>query len=385
MKILWVNPWFGNYRVPVYKYLKDYTSDNFYLIYGTYTLSDALCNKLYDTLGDKAIAIDNSKRLVIGNPSSDMANSCIRIPFTRGIYKAIKKISPDIIIVDGFFQWAPITMLYCKLHNIPLVIDYERTAHVERNSPRWRTLYRNMFGKLCSGFVVNGQLTVEYLKSIGLGNKHVTTGAMSADSFGLKKAVNSISFSQKEELKSKLNIKNGITYIFVGQLVERKGIRQLLDAWIIHQKQHTQDNLLVLGDGVLKPELIKTIDIHNLNVHILGQIPYDEIAPYYAISDVMVMPTLEDNWCLVVPEAMACGLPIICSIYNGGQPELIKDGINGYSFDPLKKESIISVLDLIHHTNLKDMSEKSIEIESNFTPDKAAERIINCCKTLIKK
>ena len=67
MKILWLNPWFGNYRVPVYRYLKEYSNDNFYLIYGSYSLSESLCNKLEQTLGDKAIAIDNSKRIVIGS------------------------------------------------------------------------------------------------------------------------------------------------------------------------------------------------------------------------------------------------------------------------------------------------------------------------------
>ena len=91
------------------------------------------------------------------------------------------------------------------------------------------------------------------------------------------------------------------------------------------------------------------------------------------------MPTLEDNWCLVIPEAMACSKPVACSIYNGGYYELVKDGINGYSFDPLNENSILNVLTKFHTADLQSMASKSKEIESNFTPDKAAKRIYNAC------
>lgn len=382
MKILWLNPWFGNYRVPVYRYLKEYSNDNFYLIYGSYSLSESLCNKLEQTLGDKAIAIDNSKRIVIGSEKSDMANGCIRIPISSGVYGEIKKIKPDVIIVDGFFQWAPIAMAYCKIHGIPMIIDYERTCHVERNSPKWRTFYRKMFGKLVKGFVVNGSLTVDYLKYLGLGNKVIVPGAMAADSYGLKSSVLAVTEDEKSKLKNSLNLKHGLIYIFVGQLVERKGVAEMLQAWKEHQQSYQEDNLLILGKGVLHEELKSIIEKNKLNVHLLGQIPYDEIAPYYAISDVMVMPTLEDNWSLVVPEGMACGLPILCSIYNGGYPELVHEGENGFTFDPLSQSSFVRALNSMHESDLDSMGAKSIEIESGFTPDKAAANILKCCKII---
>lgn len=384
MKVLWLNPWFGNYRVPVYKYLKELTNDNFYLIYGTYSLSDSLCAKLENVLGEKAIPIDNSKRLVIGSEKSDMANACIRIPLPNGVYRKIKEVKPDVVIVDGFFQWCPIAMLYCKIHNIPLIIDYERTAHVERNSPWWRTLYRKLVGKLTSGFVVNGSLTVEYLNILGLEKKTIIPGAMAADSYGLKSAVKSVTESQKDALRSKLGIDIGLTYIFIGQLVERKGVQELVDAWKIHQSKFPNDHLLMLGKGVLREDLDNKIKKNNLKVHLLGQIPYDEISKYLAISDVMVMPTLEDNWSLVVPEAMACGLPILCSIYNGGYPELIHSGKNGYVFNPLDSDEFVNVLEKIHNSDLQQMSAESIMIESQFTPDKAAANILKCCKIVSK-
>ena len=121
------------------------------------------------------------------------------------------------------------------------------------------------------------------------------------------------------------------------------------------------------------------------SVKILGGINYDEIHRYYATCDVFIMPTLEDNWCLVIPEAMACGKPVACSIYNGGHYELVQDDVNGYKFDPLKEESILETLDKFHKADLVSMGKKSKEIESNFTPDKAAERIFGACKMVFEK
>ena len=94
---------------------------------------------------------------------------------------------------------------------------------------------------------------------------------------------------------------------------------------------------------------------------------------------------LEDNWCLVIPEAMACGKPVACSIYNGGVKDLVIDGVDGYSFDPLQEFSIIDTLDKFHHSDLKSMGERAKEIESNYTPDKAARRIYDACINTLQK
>ena len=101
------------------------------------------------------------------------------------------------------------------------------------------------------------------------------------------------------------------------------------------------------------------------------------IYKYYRISYVFIIPTLEDNWSLVVPEAMACGLPIACSIYNGCYPELVKQNINGRTFDPLVEESIIETLAYFHTKDLKRMGEQSVEIEKAYNPENTADNIIN--------
>ena len=82
---------------------------------------------------------------------------------------------------------------------------------------------------------------------------------------------------------------------------------------------------------------------------------------------------------MVVPEAMACGLPIATSIYNGCHPELVKKGVNGHVFDPLNKLSLIDSFKYFHDSKneLIKMGHESIIIESEYSPVLTALRIFN--------
>ena len=385
MKILWISPWFGNYRIPVYEYLNKLSKGNFYIICSEENTSDLVREKLKASLGEHAIIMSGEKRTTMGNEESDFANSALVIKRQPGLYKKVKEVKPDVVITEGFGGWAPAGIRYAVLHRKKLCMFYERTAYVERNSPQWRSWYRRIVGMPVDHFLINGTLTEQYLNE-GLHFKHTpkVKGCMCADSFGLAEAVKTVTDADKQVLSKELNLKGGLTYLFVGQMVERKGIEQLLDAWTAHIEKHPDDNLIVIGKGILLDKMKEQYDSCS-SVHILGAVNYDLLYRYYALCDVFIMPTLEDNWCLVIPEAMACGKPVASSIYNGGNYELVQNGVNGYNFDSLKKEEILDTLDKFHGADLEAMGKKSVEIESNFTPDKAAQRIFDACKCVFEK
>lgn len=381
MRILWVTPWFGNYRVPVYNELMNLSSNEFYLVCSSKQTSELVQKKLKNILNDKVSILDNEKEFVIGNKSTTFANKCIVIKWQKGLYSEIKRINPDVVIVEGFGSWSPAGILYTILHRKKLCMFYERTAYVERNVKLISKIYRKIVGRFVDHFLVNGYLTESYLKKeLGFVNTPIQKGCMAADSKGLSEAVASVKQDFLLKLKSDLDLNQGLTYLFVGQLVKRKGIVELLSVWEKHIDKYPQDNLLVIGKGVLQEELEKRYsDISSIKI--LGAIDYDVIHNYYALADVFFMPTLEDNWCLVLPEAMACGKPVACSVYNGGTCELIIDGENGFSFDPLDEHSILRTLEMFHNSDLKTMGIKSRQIESMFNPLKAAENIYNSCVT----
>lgn len=117
-----------------------------------------------------------------------------------------------------------------------------------------------------------------------------------------------------------------------------------------------------------------------------GAIDYDQIAPFYKTADCFIIPTLEDNWSLVVPEAMACGLPIATSIYNGCHPELVHKE-NGWTFDPLNQNSIVDILDKIIASKniLPQMGLASKQIVSHETAERAAHSIFDAINIAINR
>lgn len=158
-------------------------------------------------------------------------------------------------------------------------------------------------------------------------------------------------------------------------MIPRKGVCHLLEGWLKHLKNHPGDKIVLVGDGPDLPGLTEKYG-DNPSVIFVGGVDYSQIYRYYAACDVFVIATLEDNWSLVVPEAMACGLPVACSIYNGCHPELVRKDENGITFDPLDRDSIVAALDYFHHVDLKAFGRRSIEIERDFNPEKTAGNVM---------
>jgi len=61
-----------------------------------------------------------------------------------------------------------------------------------------------------------------------------------------------------------------------------------------------------------------------------GYVARNELAPYYAIADLLVLPSYSEVWGLVVNEAMACGVPVLVSEAVGASTDLVREGVNGY-------------------------------------------------------
>lgn len=382
-KVLWVNPSFLDYRIPLYDELNKLCQNNFYLIYSKQRVPQRCIDKTESVLKENALGLLTETNVSIGKKDG-FANSGISLPFPKGVYRLIKSVKADIIIAEGFFQFTPWALVYAIFNKVPILIAYERTAHTERNCPVWRRMYRKFINSFIDGYVVNGTLTKQYLISQGVSENVIFTGAMCADSFHLARKVKMIKPEERSYLKRELHIeKKEIIYLYVGQLITRKGVSYLLEAWKEHILNYPSDHLLIVGEGPLYNDFIQGYGSMN-SISFVGNIDYSQISEYYAIADVFVIPTLEDNWSLVVPEAMACGLPIACSIYNGCYPELIHEGENGVLFDTLDRTSLLNALAYFHLVDLKIFGEKSMKIEREYNPQNTARNIFKAIQSITK-
>lgn len=283
----------------------------------------------------------------------------------------IKKINPSVIITEGFFQWTPIIQLYSIIHKIPVFVGYERTLHTERNNGKLKTFIRKCQDRFITGYLVNGSETKKYLESIGIISEKIHIAGMSADSDGLREAIKNFPPTDHDLLKRKYIGPEGILFLFTGQMILRKGVNYLLASWKLHTKQYPKDVLVLVGSGEMLDKWKQEYEDEQ-SIYFVGSVDYSEIHKFYSIADVYILPTIEDNWSLVIPEAMSCGLPVATSIYNGCHPELVHEGENGIVFDTFKQESILNALEYFHHIDLKQHGIRSIEIEKEYNTENAA-------------
>jgi glycosyltransferase involved in cell wall biosynthesis len=136
---------------------------------------------------------------------------------------------------------------------------------------------------------------------------------------------------KNEVLAETLGLGNLSVIGFVGELREKKGIRTLLDAYTQLNKKRPII-LLVLGD-VRPGEDKKIFDEYkktNLDsrITVTGFISPVDLPQYYALMDVLVMPSLRDGLPNALLESMACEKAVIATSV-GGIVDVIKDGENG--------------------------------------------------------
>lgn len=388
MRITWVTRSFLDYRIPVYAALDEMCDHQLTVIYYKDIPPQRCQEKLKALIGDRAIA--RGKEFRIGNkPKIDNAsrgNTTFRIPISPGLIKAVIDSKPDVLISDGFMQWTYAALAVRAFKKIPHVMCYERTAHTERNAGKLRILYRKVVSRWIDSIDCNGSLTGEYIRNLlGWDDSRLTYGHMVADVNGMKQSVAKISDAEAEQLRRQLGVK-GVMILYVGQLIPRKGVKELLSAWSrVADKNNT--TLVYVGGGEQEQDLRKQISEENIsNVILTGAIEYEQIAIYYKAADCFIIPTTEDNWSLVVPEAMACGLPVACSKYNGCYPELVQAG-NGWVFDCFDQEdtkkTICRIID--NKDRLSLMGEESRKIVSVHTAERAAQSIMDAIEIAQKR
>jgi len=137
------------------------------------------------------------------------------------------------------------------------------------------------------------------------------------------------SFSPAFRDERLLNADGAKSVLFVGRLVEVKGVKYLIDAM-----EYVDAKLYIVGTGPDEEMLKKRAEKYSSKVTFLGSKSHQELAALYASADVCVFPSIhasdgtEEGFGLVIIEAMASGTPVVAS-KSGGIVDIIEDGVNG--------------------------------------------------------
>jgi glycosyltransferase involved in cell wall biosynthesis len=128
---------------------------------------------------------------------------------------------------------------------------------------------------------------------------------------------------------------NETTFLYVGSFIRRKGVDILARAFSDLVAAVPNVRLIVAGDGDPSEHFDRHLSrAAAARVERCGFIPWEGLPELYRRGDFLVMPSRYDGWGLVIPEAMASGLPVIGSTEAGATLDLVREDITGWRVTP---------------------------------------------------
>jgi glycosyltransferase involved in cell wall biosynthesis len=234
------------------------------------------------------------------------------IHVTPGCLWHLLRFQPDAIISSEMGFRTMIALVYGTVFRKPVWIWWGGTLHTERNVGVLRKGLRKAFSLWADRWVTYGQTSTEYLLSLGVKRDRILQSQNVIDEERFKADVEPAWVIQPRPV-----------VLYVGQLIERKGVKSLLEAAAILQQNGCEFSLLIVGNGPDKEALEQRAQALGLkNVQFQPVQPPDKMPAVYRSADLMVFPTLEDVWGFVANEAILSGIPVLCSKYAGCAPEL---------------------------------------------------------------
>ena len=232
----------------------------------------------------------------------------------------IRKYNPDVIHAHWLIPQGIIASML-KKKNTKLIVTIHGSDLFPLKNPMFKSMQRNVM-KNCDICTVNSEATKnELMKRFPEFKDKVFVIPMGVDTKQFFKKNAKSKFNEYTDKK---------IILFVGRLNEQKGIEYLVRAMKYVNLKIKNSRLLIIGEGGYKKKLQKIANgFHIDNIEFLGGMGQSELADYYNLADVFVLPSVTsrigtEGQGLVLLEAMSCGTPAIGS-ETGGIKFLIKN------------------------------------------------------------
>lgn len=251
------------------------------------------------------------------------------------IKKLFKEKDYDFAIINGYSdKLCSCTISICRRKSIPYAIETDTQLNIPKNKIKafFKSVYlHKIFSGSSYGFA-GGTRQKQLFYYYGMPEENVYVMPMSIDVERYKNIVREL--SDKQTLKKVNGFSGKKIILYVGRFAEEKNLEFLLNVIAELKKSHKDFYLLLVGKGEKKETLQKqAVDLEISEIVIFyDYMSANELAAFYKLSDVFVLPSKFEPWGLVVNEALACGLPVVASDKVGSVDDLIIPGENGDVF-----------------------------------------------------
>ena len=172
-----------------------------------------------------------------------------------------------------------------------------------------------------SGALVGGPRHVDYMRFLGFGGRPVVTGydTVGLDRVRTQGGTPDIAWADRP-------------FVFVGRFVAKKNIVFLLEAFAAYRTMGGTRRLVLVGGGELEDMVAARVAALDLadSVEVTGFVDAAEVSRRLAKGLALLIPSTEEQWGLVVNEALAFALPVVASEAVGSRDTLVHNLINGF-------------------------------------------------------
>jgi UDP-glucose:(heptosyl)LPS alpha-1,3-glucosyltransferase len=175
---------------------------------------------------------------------------------------------------------------------------------------------------------------------------------------------------------------DAMVFLFLGSGFERKGVACLLDAFAAVAAQRPQTRLVVVGADRHLSRFRARSRALGLGQRVQFTGPHEDAAPWYAMADAFVLPTLYDPFPNAVLEAMASGLPVLTS-EQCGAAELITPGKNGWVLDALDSAALSRRLAALDSPTSERMGMAARVVAEGYPLSSVSDKLLNLYAELL--
>lgn len=246
-------------------------------------------------------------------------------------------------------------ILLSYLRNKPYYLWVESTLNEDSLQRKLMTPIIKILIKNAKACIVPGTASKKYIESYYLKAKTII----------IPNAIENNKFKKKNKKIKKNRIP---ILLYVGRFSPEKNILTLLKAIKVLEKKYIF-KIWLIGYGKQESEIKNYIKDNKIkSVEKIKYANREELKKIYFQSDLFILPSKQEPWGFVINEAMATGLPIICSNKVGASFNLVKNGLNGYTFNPNNTKDLIEKISLVFEKRqFEAMSDNSLKIIKNIT------------------
>ena len=291
---------------------------------------------------------------VVFAPPGELTNRLGRREFFRSewrkggrIVRWLARHRPAAITINGYNDPARLRVLaWGRAHGVPVFIQADSNIRLDRVRGVKAAVKRAFVSsaiRAAFGVLPFGSLGGAYFHKYGARPNRTFYLPMEPD----YELIESLPAEHIEQVRARFGLMPGRRRVlFSGRFILEKRVDLLVRAFSQVAAARPEWDLVLLGSGPLKAEVAALV-----SPQLAGRIvwidalrdPADVFAVYHC-CDVLALTSQYDAWALVVNEAVACGMALVCSDVVGSTAELLRDGVNGRLFRANDLDGLVAAL-----------------------------------------